>query len=68
MNKFYNFNFLLFFLQTGIILDDEKRLNVAISRARKKLLLIGSKAILHGYKSFKNLITCLRSDQFLDIT
>lgn len=58
----------LMFFQAGIILDDEKRLNVAISRARKKLILIGSKISLSEYKPFKNLINCLREDQFLNVT
>lgn len=57
--------FILF--QVGVILNDEKRLNVAISRARKKLILIGSKPTLSSYTPFKNLLNCLREDQFVDI-
>ncbi|XP_054710406.1 DNA replication ATP-dependent helicase/nuclease DNA2-like [Uloborus diversus] len=50
----------------GQILNDERRLNVAISRARKKLIIIGNKVTLSKYKPFERLLKSLRCDQFLD--
>jgi DNA replication ATP-dependent helicase Dna2 len=49
------------------ILCDERRLNVAITRAKKKLIIIGSKTTLIKYNPFYRLISILRLDQILSI-
>ncbi|XP_064461357.1 DNA replication ATP-dependent helicase/nuclease DNA2-like [Ornithodoros turicata] len=47
------------------ILNDRRRLNVAISRARHKLVLIGNRSTVQKYQPFKELLNCLRPDQFI---
>ncbi|GIY75202.1 hypothetical protein CDAR_188821 [Caerostris darwini] len=51
----------------GMILDDERRLNVAISRAKKKLIIIGSKSSLNIYEPFQRLIKCFTAEQIIDL-
>lgn len=41
------------------ILDDHRRLTVAITRAKHKLIIIGDTVSLEGYRPFKMLITGL---------
>lgn len=61
------YQYILLSLQKGNILDDEKRLNVGISRAKKKLILIGCKSTLLLYKPFERLINILNTEQFVNI-
>jgi superfamily I DNA and/or RNA helicase len=42
--------------QVGELLSDERRINVAITRAKSKLILIGSSATLHGNKLLGSLV------------
>ncbi|XP_015783619.1 DNA replication ATP-dependent helicase/nuclease DNA2-like [Tetranychus urticae] len=49
------------------ILSDERRINVAITRASKKLILIGSKSTLQLYETFSRLFSLLRPDQIIDL-
>ncbi|XP_054168216.1 DNA replication ATP-dependent helicase/nuclease DNA2-like [Oppia nitens] len=49
------------------ILNDERRLNVAITRAKKKLVIIGNKSTLNKYKPFHKLFNILRNDQILSL-
>lgn len=49
------------------ILSDERRLNVAITRAIKKLIIVGNKSTLLHYQSFQKLFNILRKDQFVDL-
>ncbi|GIY98801.1 hypothetical protein CEXT_36551 [Caerostris extrusa] len=51
----------------GMILDDERRLNVAISRAKKKLIIIGCKSSLNIYEPFHRLIKCFTAEQIIDL-
>ena len=46
----------MFCLQVGNLLSDERRINVAITRARSKLILIGSADTLHGNKLLGSLV------------
>jgi len=45
------------------ILQDDRRLNVAITRAKHKLLVIGDRSTLQLYTPFKALIGVLQSEQ-----
>ncbi|XP_070390382.1 DNA replication ATP-dependent helicase/nuclease DNA2 [Dermacentor albipictus] len=47
------------------ILNDQRRLTVAVSRARHKLIIVGSSSTLRKYKPFEKLLSFLREDQFL---
>ncbi|KAL1428664.1 hypothetical protein MTO96_003014 [Rhipicephalus appendiculatus] len=47
------------------ILNDQRRLTVAVSRARHKLIIVGSGSTLRKYKPFEKLLSFLREDQFL---
>ncbi|XP_055947558.1 DNA replication ATP-dependent helicase/nuclease DNA2-like [Argiope bruennichi] len=52
----------------GIIINDEKRLNVAISRAKRKLIIIGCMSSLIIYEPFKNFFKCFTSKQIIDLS
>lgn len=41
------------------ILEDQRRLTVAITRAKHKLIMIGDTLSLEGYRPFKMLITSM---------
>ncbi|XP_037512396.1 LOW QUALITY PROTEIN: DNA replication ATP-dependent helicase/nuclease DNA2-like [Rhipicephalus sanguineus] len=47
------------------ILNDQRRLTVAVSRARHKLIIVGSSSTLRKYKPFEKLLSFLREDQFM---
>ena len=47
------------YLQGGSILQDLRRLNVAITRAKHKLLLIGSMKVLNQFQPLKTLLSYL---------
>ncbi|XP_068218032.1 DNA replication ATP-dependent helicase/nuclease DNA2-like [Palaemon carinicauda] len=49
--------------EAGEILQDERRLNVAITRAKYKLIMIGDMATLQLFKPFKKLTSILESSQ-----
>jgi len=49
--------------QENEILNDHRRLTVAISRAKRKLVLIGDKSTLKNYAPFARLFSCLTPDQ-----
>ena len=49
------------------ILNDKRRLNVALTRAKKKLILVGSRTTLIRFKPFEELFAILRDDQILSI-
>jgi hypothetical protein len=50
------------------ILLDERRLNVAITRAKHKLVMIGHRDALTAYKPFRDLVSILRDDQFVALS
>jgi len=48
----------------GGILEDLRRLNVAITRAKKKLILIGNRETLKNFAPFERLFNCMDQIQF----
>ncbi len=55
--------------KNGDILSDLRRLNVAITRARRKLVMIGNRRTLESYRdTFGKLFTLLEEREFTDIT
>ncbi|XP_076339940.1 DNA replication helicase/nuclease 2 isoform X2 [Tachypleus tridentatus] len=54
-------------ISSGEILHDARRLNVAITRAKCKLIIIGSKMTLLFYEPFKQLLSALQEFQLLDL-
>jgi Superfamily I DNA and RNA helicases and helicase subunits len=51
--------------QENEILEDKRRLTVAITRAKHKLLIIGDMRFLHRYQPFQCLFDCLPSKQVI---
>ena len=49
------------------ILNDVRRLNVATTRAKRKLILVGSRSTLQNYRPFEKLFASLKGDQYLKI-
>ncbi|RWS05177.1 DNA replication ATP-dependent helicase/nuclease DNA2-like protein [Dinothrombium tinctorium] len=49
------------------LLQDVRRINVAITRARKKLIIVGSRQTLLYYKPFQDLLLILRKDQIYEL-
>lgn len=49
------------------ILNDKRRINVAITRSKKKLIIIGSKRTLKKYAPFRDLFKNLKKNQILNI-
>lgn len=49
----------------GSILDDERRLSVALSRARHKLVLVGSSAAVAGHPPFARLLALLGPNRLI---
>jgi superfamily I DNA and/or RNA helicase len=50
------------------ILNDKRRLTVAITRAKEKLILVGSANTLKRYKPVENIIKCVKNnDLFFEI-
>ncbi|KAH6932035.1 hypothetical protein HPB50_002587 [Hyalomma asiaticum] len=47
------------------ILNDQRRLTVAVSRARHKLIIVGSSSTLKKYKPFEKLLGFLQETQFV---
>ena len=50
-------------LQSGDILEDVRRLNVAVTRAKHKLVLIGMMSVLKAYAPLHDLIEMLHPEQ-----
>lgn len=55
------------FTQAGEILQDERRLNVAVTRAKHKLIMVGDMTTLNLYTPFKQLIDLLESSQIYSL-
>lgn len=53
--------------ESAEILNDSRRLNVAQTRAKNKLIVIGSKKTLKNYKPFERFFECLNENQILRI-
>ncbi|KAI9033834.1 AAA domain-containing protein [Phycomyces nitens] len=51
--------------QTGDLLKDWKRINVAMTRAKKKMILIGSESTLDTFILFKRLLAMLRANNWI---
>lgn len=49
-------------------MNDLRRLNVAVSRARRKLIIVGHRETVQGYSSWQKLLTAFRPDQFVKVT
>lgn len=49
------------------ILSDQRRLNVAITRAKKKLILIGDRSCLDAYTPFQMLFTFFKGPQVFEL-
>ncbi|XP_033220291.1 DNA replication ATP-dependent helicase/nuclease DNA2 [Belonocnema kinseyi] len=49
------------------ILDDHKRLTVAMTRAKHKLVIIGDKKILETYSPFEKLLRFMRQENIIDL-
>lgn len=45
-------------------MNDVRRINVAISRARSKLILVGHRRSIEEFPSWKKLFSLMRPDQF----
>ncbi|GFQ74029.1 hypothetical protein TNCT_473341 [Trichonephila clavata] len=52
----------------GVIINEERRLNVAISRAKRKLIIIGCKSSLIMYKPFEKLIKSFAAEQIIELS
>jgi DNA replication ATP-dependent helicase Dna2 len=53
----------MFSLQENEILEDNRRLTVAVTRAKHKLLVIGDVKTLYRYKPFQRFFDCLPPNQ-----
>ncbi|KAI2804418.1 Tripartite DNA replication factor [Blomia tropicalis] len=49
------------------LLKDERRLNVAVTRAKKKLIIIGNRSSLKHYSPFQKLLTSMQPHQFVKL-
>lgn len=49
------------------ILEDEKRLNVIVTRAKQKIIIVGDVECIKTYKSFQRLLGCIGRDCFLNV-
>ena len=54
---------ILWLCQAGGILNDLRRLNVALTRAKHKLILIGNRQVLNQYPSMQKLFGVLQPPQ-----
>jgi len=59
------FIFLPSFLQLGELLKDWRRLNVAVTRAKHKLLMVGSAATLRRYAPLEKLLNHLQQEDMI---
>lgn len=50
------------------LLKDERRLNVAVTRAKKKLIIIGNRRTLERYSPFRKMFTVLQVSQFVQLS
>ena len=69
---FKKFSFIVFFLgsflQSGSgILGDLRRLNVALTRAKHKLILVGSQRMLRTHEPTAQLLKTLRPEQVCNL-
>jgi DNA replication ATP-dependent helicase Dna2 len=58
-------NYFSVFFQENEILEDKRRLTVAITRAKHKLLIIGDVRFLRRYQPLQCLFDCLPSQQVI---
>lgn len=50
------------------ILNDNRLLNVAMTRAKKKLILVGNRSALECYEPFRRLFACLNDYQIIQVS
>lgn len=60
------FTYFNFFIQFEI-LEDTRRLNVAITRAKHKLIVVGDESCLGKYKPFVKLLNSIVKNQFINL-
>ena len=56
------------FVQMGELLKDWRRLNVAITRAKHKLIMIGSVSTLRRYAPLEKLLTHLEQERMISFS
>lgn len=52
----------------GEILNDKRRLTVALTRSKCKLIMIGDKETLRNYKPFQELLSSLDEENIVDLS
>lgn len=61
-----SYNYFICF-QEGGILADKRRLTVAITRAKRKLIIIGNASVLKKYPVFEELINLIPESNIIDV-